>query len=42
LPLKVPEVASILAVIPDIDKVIRMNPAAARFLDLTVSGPGGG
>jgi hypothetical protein len=35
-------VASILAVIPDIDKVIHMNPAAARFLDLTASGPGGG
>jgi hypothetical protein len=42
VPPNIPEVASILAVIPDIDKVTRMNQVAARSLDLNASGAGGG
>lgn len=38
----VPQMASILAVMPDIDKMIRMSPAATRSLDQTASGPEGG
>jgi hypothetical protein len=41
-----PEVTSILAMIPDIYKVIHMNlhmnPSATRPLDQTASGEGGG
>ncbi len=38
----VPETAAILAVIPDIDKMIRLGPFATRSLDKTAFGPEGG